>query len=943
MPEAKSSSTSPPRSPRAEDPHPAPAIRPTPALVAMLLSGMLLPSCASAFTSSVSNQTVTGEVVENGSQSIGSNGVAYDSIVRDVGIQFVNSGGTTHGGRIEAGGEQRLQDGGAAHGIRIEEGGIQKVQGDGLTHGSIVNAGGVQRVFFTGVSHGTQVNAGGLQIVDVFAQANATVVNAEGEQEVRGNAVANASILQAGGRQTVQAYATANDTLIEGGEQQVYGTANGSVIGDAGRQDVYSGGRVNGTLISGKGAGQWVTGNAVADDTQVSGERSRQLLYGNAVANRSQVVGTGALQFLQNNSTANDTIIGDGGLQELGLSPGWSHQGNTTANRTQVKAGGAQYVHAGNTANATLVEANGLLQVTRDGTARDVDQRTDAILVLETQSTVTGSNSLGTFSIDNGLARDVLLENGSRLLVLTGHGAEDTSVRQSSLSVEEGAWLGGITRLDEAELLLQGEGLSASSSGELQVNGSRFEGRINASDLAVQLDSSSHWSVSGDSHVGALRNDGTVEFAGTPQPTTLTVEGDLEGQGRFAMRSNLAMAEGDLLQVLGQTHGSHTLMVEDSGLEPASADALRLVDGNGGDGAFALLGGHVDAGAFRYTLQKAGDDWVLAAPVTPEPEVPTPTDPDPGIPTDPPPPIDPLPNDLSTGANAAIASHTANAGLWEAQLAALSQRLGELRLGRDQGGVWVRGISQRNELGKLSSRAFEQGIQGVEVGADKAFTLDNGQIYLGGLFGTAQSELNLDEGASAQTRSTFAGLYATYLNGGGWYLDGQLQYARFDTDLRTPTNLGRPVKADYASNGLGARVEAGKRLALSSTWFAEPHLALSASRTQGASYRASNGLQARSDDLDSLQSRAGVLLGRTGERLQPYLKAALVNEHAGHGTLRINGHRLRSELPGSRLEAGFGAVARLGERGTLSLDLAYAKGEDIERPLGLNLGYSHNW
>lgn len=82
------------------------------------------------------------------------------------------------------------------------------------------------------------------------------------------------------------------------------------------------------------------------------------------------------------------------------------------------------------------------------------------------------------------------------------------------------------------------------------------------------------------------------------------------------MNTDIANQRDDLLivQGAGMASGDHTLIVGDSGNEPTTSDGrLLLVDTNGGSAKFALYGGHVDAGAFRYTLRQQGDDWVLAS------------------------------------------------------------------------------------------------------------------------------------------------------------------------------------------------------------------------------------------------------------------------------------------------------------------------------------------
>ncbi|MXD96175.1 AIDA repeat-containing protein, partial [Escherichia coli] len=57
-----------------------------------------------------------------------------------------------------------------------------------------------------------------------------------------------------------------------------------------------------------------------------------------------------------------------------------------------------------------------------------VTQNTGGALVTSTAATVTGINRLGAFSVVEGKADNVVLENGGRLDVLTGHTATNTRV-----------------------------------------------------------------------------------------------------------------------------------------------------------------------------------------------------------------------------------------------------------------------------------------------------------------------------------------------------------------------------------------------------------------------------------------------------------------------------------------------------------------------------------
>ncbi|MBC3209345.1 autotransporter outer membrane beta-barrel domain-containing protein [Pseudomonas sp. SWRI111] len=493
--------------------------------------------------------------------------------------------------------------------------------------------------------------------------------------------------------------------------------------------------------------------------------------------------------------------------------------------------------------------------------------------------------------------------------------------------------------IDSEDVLVKAR--ESNLSGAIQANARNSQLLLKASSnlsgtargLNVLTLDQSNWDMTGHSQIGQLNLDqGQVRFS-APSHSVLAIDGDLTGNGTFMMNTDLASEQGDLITVGGSIEGAHTLVVKDSGQEPAAANGkLMLVDGNGGAGRFSLYGGHVDAGAFRYTLEQRADDWYLVnaagiAPVNP---------------------VAPAPAQLSAGANAAIASQTAAATLWSAQMNTLVKRLGELRLGKDEGGVWTRAIGSRYNIAEHSSRAFSQNNTGIEIGADKAIGLAGGKVYVGGMLGTAKSELNFGEGASGEIESRMLGGYATYLNDNGVYVDSVIKYSRFDNDLKLPTNVGKMVKGSYSANGYGVDVEVGKHIKLKDDWFVEPQVELMATRTTGANYTASNGLRVNAGAMNSLQSRVGSLFGRSlelanGMQAQPYAKASYIAEHGGDSHVRVNGHKLKSELPGNRVELGFGAILQVSERSKVSLDAEFAKGNDIEQPWGVTLGYRYLW
>ncbi|MGZ9667427.1 autotransporter outer membrane beta-barrel domain-containing protein [Pseudomonas sp. GNP014] len=692
------------------------------------------------------------------------------------------------------------------------------------------------------------------------------------------------------------------------------------------------------------------SGAVVYDESVTSGVQS---IGTQGTAHRTTVSGSGS-QSVFSNGVTYDTVV-DGAMQNV--ASGISHG-------TVVNNGGTQLVGTSGIANDTVLNAS-QQTVTRSTVNRTLinagSVQTLDILAIANDTRVGngGTQNLINRAVANGSVIEAGGEQTIRQGILGGAVANDTNIQGGTQSVYNTGTANNSTVSNGGQVNLyrgaQANGVVAEAGGTVNV----MENGVKTVDSLT---------LNGGRLAFVPSTDGSFK--------TFTVNA-LSGSGNILMNTDIASQQHDLLVVQGAglASGDHTLIVGDSGHEPSASDGrLLLVDTHGGDAKFALYGGHVDAGAFRYTLQQQGDDWGLASggaipvdpvkpvdPVNPvdpgKPVVPVnPVDPvapvDPVKPvspvTPPPRPVDPAPQNLSKGANAAIAARTAGAGLWNAQMNALVKRLGELRMGEDDGGLWTRAIGKRFDVSEHSSRAYTQDVTGLEIGADKAFAVDSGKVYVGAMVGTARSDLDFGEGASGEIDSRMFGVYATYLNDNGVYVDSVLKYSRFDNEIKTPSNLGESVKGSYSTNGVGADIEVGKRINLKDGWFVEPQLEITATRTQGASYTASNGLRVKSDDLDSLQSRVGSLFGRSlelsnGMKAQPYVKASYITEHAGSSKVNVNGHKFDAELPGNRVELGFGGVLQVSEKSKISLDAEYAKGNGIEQPFGVSLGYRYLW
>ncbi|MGE8066639.1 autotransporter outer membrane beta-barrel domain-containing protein [Pseudomonas sp. NPDC089569] len=622
---------------------------------------------------------------------------------------------------------------------------------------------------------------------------------------------------------------------------------------------------------------------------------------------------------IDDNSSAVDSVLNTGQMVV---------KGSATANGTTVNAGFLDVAQNG-VANDTQLKA-GAMYVYMDGSAVNTRIDNAQMTVYQNGSTdLTRVNSGGLLSIfDSATATRTVVDQGGQFEIDAGTTVHDTTVNQGGRMVMADRAEAANTTINEGGLLqLKGDAILGFST--------QVSGQVGFADPAIN-----------GFH-------------------TLLIKGPLSGNGTFFMNTDLAGQQGDLLDVRGPISGHHTLVVADSGKAIADARPLTLVAGNGGSGDFTLHGGTVDAGAFRYQLQQVGEDWYLTnagetAESIEQPDdnkdpVPKDESVQPVFPADPAEPERPArpthrpqPEILSKGANAAVASQAAGAALINAQMNATTGHFAELRSGKDQGGVWTRGYGTEQHLDTGTSRAFEQQVNGMEIGADKAIPLVDGTLYVGALFGQGKARQSFDASSKGTIDSTTLGTYASYQERGGLYVDGALKYSRLDNDINITSNVGKKAKASFKSHAVSADVQLGKRIELDRGWFAEPQVGVQITHISGARYTADNGLEVKQDSMNSVQSRVGGIVGRdlaldNGLAIKPYVKAGWVTEHAGKSHVKVSGTKLDSRLPGSRVEFAGGVALKTATHHSLYAEAGYTRGSEIEQPWAVTVGYRYNW
>ncbi|HGV7169711.1 TPA: autotransporter outer membrane beta-barrel domain-containing protein, partial [Escherichia coli] len=883
----------------------------------------------------------------------------------------VSSGGSVTDTTVNSGGYQYVY--GSATDTTVNIGGYQYVYGSATD--TTINSRGYQYVY--GSATDTTINSGGYQYV--YGSATDTTINSGGEQLVYSGVSVTDTMVWSGGRQYVFDGGNVTETTINsGGEQLVYsgGSATDTMVWSGGRQYVFDGGNVTETTINSGGMLQVAAGGSASKVVHNSD--------GAIVTNTSAVMdGTyrKAPFSIASGSAAGMVLVNGGSLTVFS-----GHQ----ASDTRVLSNGTLYVQSGGVllGTTTLADKGTLVGdvVTNDGNLN---------FLYNSAATFAGSlTGTGTLTQLGGSTRfsGLLSQDGGIELLAGGAMTMDALQAKANVTTQSGTTL----TLDNGTILTGIVAGDSTGAGDMTVKGA------------------SVWHLDGDSTVDALTLDnGTVDF----RPSTTTrltpayqavslVLGSLSGNGTFQMNTDIASHTGDILKVTGNASGNFVLDIKNTGLEPVSAGApLQVVQTGGGDAAFTLKGGKVDAGTWEYGLSKENSNWYLKAD-TPPPVTP-PTNPDAGNPdagnpdagnpdagnpdagnpdagnpgTGNPDAGNPGTGNPGTGnpgtgnpgtgnpdvgkpdsgtssspvrrttksADAVLGMATAPAYVFNSELDNLRFRHGDVMQNTHApGGVWGRYTGSDNRISGGASSGYTLTQNGFETGADKVFELDESSLAVGTFFSYSDNSIKHARGGKSKVDSTGGGLYATWVDNDGYYVDGVIKFNRFSNELRTWMSDGSAVKGDYSQNGFGGSLEAGRVFSLNEDAWAQPYVRTTAFRADEKDIRLNNGMKANIGATKSLQAEVGVKLGMPldvgGKEVKPYLSAAVIHEFSDNNKVRINDtYDFRNNISGTTGKYGLGVSAQLTPNAGVWIEARYENGKRTESSGTGSVGFRLNF
>ena len=216
--------------------------------------------------------------------------------------------------------------------------------------------------------------------------------------------------------------------------------------------------------------------------------------------------------------------------------------------------------------------------------------------------------------------------------------------------------------------------------------------------------------------------------------------------------------------------------------------------------------------------------------------------------------------------------------MWRSNNNDLQRRLGDLRLGQAESGVWARYVGGKNKFDEQNtymSQTYDIG----QVGYDRKA----GSWLVGAALDYGEGDVNYTGGKGKEHMATLA-LYGTRVSDDGKYFDIIFKTGRLKNEFHVSNEIGNRLNADYHTWGNSISAEYGKRFVRDDGFYLDPSVELTMGRLNSKNFSGHSDLgelNVKQHDFDSAIGRIGLGIGRQTERSNAFLKLALAHEFGG--------------------------------------------------------------
>ncbi|WLT07429.1 autotransporter outer membrane beta-barrel domain-containing protein [Gilliamella apis] len=557
----------------------------------------------------------------------------------------------------------------------------------------------------------------------------------------------------------------------------------------------------------------------------------------------------------------------------------------------------------------------------------------DAIALLDKNSTVI-INGKTTLTVDNPddsdaivVSKGNLILNGESFINGDIYAIDNGTVKINNKSIINGdifTNFGGTVILD----LAAGSKIVGEVSAFGDPDDPDYPGQDTTGIIKMNLAKGSSWELEGyDSYVTELSGQGNITFTSFTRSNNfgeLVIE-NLKGASTFNLRTDIAAQQSDKIIISKSSdtnrtvsaEGTHTInLINNGSAKTTGNEKLTLVeiDENATNTAEFKTNHDVELGGYQYSLNKEGKDYVLTG------------------------------QPITSSAMASVSFLNANYLMSYVETQTLLKRLGDMRTSGEFGDVWLRGFTGKLDSfssGKLSQ--FDMRYHGFQFGADKQLS-ESSPFVIGAFVGQTYGDPNYRKG-DGSLRSFNTGVYATYLDNSGFYIDGVAKYDRLKNQFKVRDTANNRVQGSGHSNGVGVSMELGQKFKIND-FYIEPQTQLSYSHQNGTTINASNGLNVKLGNYNSLLGRASALFGyeykSDKNSINLYAKTGIVREFDGDTYYKLNNHKESHSFKGNWWNNGVGINAQINQNHNIYLDLESSPGNKFDL-LQVNGGYRYSF
>ena len=224
---------------------------------------------------------------------------------------------------------------------------------------------------------------------------------------------------------------------------------------------------------------------------------------------------------------------------------------------------------------------------------------------------------------------------------------------------------------------------------------------------------------------------------------------------------------------------------------------------------------------------------------------------------------------------------TAAALLWRGNNNDLERRMGDIRLGKEENGIWARYLGGKNELDKQKT-SYKQTYNIAQAGYDKK----KGNWTIGAALDYGTGKDTYANGTGKEKLGSLS-LYGAMQKEDGQYLDIILKGSRIKNDYSVYNEMNHRLDGKYRTSGLSVSVEYGKRSIRENGFYIEPSIELTAGHLSGKDYDAVSDyaggkkMHIHQDGVTSVIGRIGLGIGKETERTSLFAKIGLAHEFGG--------------------------------------------------------------